>query len=140
MHRPCKHYSNIVNDSLHHVYSFFFHFLAIFVLMTILGNAHRLYKWYSNTITNNSYFHLILLLLFIRKCQNLPYLAIFNVHSGHCILVPCYSSQFQGLCQCKYQNATVPVTGVIFWLVESTGMPQESTGMTRIQQEYIERH
>ena len=26
VHRPCLHYSNIVNNSLHHVYSFF-HFL-----------------------------------------------------------------------------------------------------------------
>ena len=32
VHRPCKYYSNIVKNSLHHVYSFFFlSFLAIFV-------------------------------------------------------------------------------------------------------------
>ena len=31
-HRPCKHYSNIVHNSLHHVYSFFSLFFLIFWL------------------------------------------------------------------------------------------------------------
>ena len=51
--------SHTVNDSLHHVYSFFltFHtFLAIFAWITILGNAHRPCKHYPN-IVNNSICH-----------------------------------------------------------------------------------
>src|ERR1700749_3466306 len=31
-HRPCKHYSNIVDNSLHHIYSFFLFFFWIFWL------------------------------------------------------------------------------------------------------------
>ena len=41
MHRPCRHYFIIVNNSLYHVYSFFPHFLAIFTSVTILENVHR---------------------------------------------------------------------------------------------------
>ena len=44
-HRPCKHYPNVVHNSLHHIYSFFLFFfsdfLAIFTLLTIFGNVHR---------------------------------------------------------------------------------------------------
>ena len=31
-HRPCKHYSNIVDNSLHHIYSFFLFFFGFFWL------------------------------------------------------------------------------------------------------------
>jgi hypothetical protein len=51
--------------------------------------------------------------------QNLPNLAIFNVNSGYWIPVPF---------RYKYRNDAIPVAGMIFWLVESTGM-------TGIQQE-----
>ena len=59
-HRPCKHYSNIVHNNLHHVYSFFLFFLSdflvIFALLTIFGNVHRPCKQYPN-IVNNSLHH-----------------------------------------------------------------------------------
>ncbi|KIJ90236.1 hypothetical protein K443DRAFT_116898, partial [Laccaria amethystina LaAM-08-1] len=71
VHRPCKHYSNIVSNN--HVnstptmsttvyimsnifFSFFPDFLAIFSLLTIFGNAHRPCKWYPNNITTPSLF------------------------------------------------------------------------------------
>jgi len=38
VHRPCRHYSIIVNNG---VYSVFPYFLAIFTSVTILGNVHR---------------------------------------------------------------------------------------------------
>jgi hypothetical protein len=65
--------------------------------------------------------------------QNLPYLAIFSVHSGHCIPVPFRSGPFRGLFRCKYRNNKIPK----IWLVNSTGMAPESTGMTGIWQESV---
>ena len=65
-HRPCEHYSNIVHNSLHHVYSFFLFFsdfLAIFALLTIFGNVHRPCKQYPN-IVNNSLHHVCSFFLF----------------------------------------------------------------------------
>ena len=50
VHRPCRHYFIIVNNSLYHVYYFFPHFLAIFTSLTILGNAHRPCKQCINII------------------------------------------------------------------------------------------
>ena len=35
-HRPCKHYSSIVHNSLHHVYSFFFFFLIFWLYLHYL--------------------------------------------------------------------------------------------------------
>ena len=45
VHRPCKQYTNIVDNGLHlslHFFLIFPDFLTIFTLITILGNAHRL--------------------------------------------------------------------------------------------------
>ena len=59
-HRLCKHYPNIVNNSLHHIDSFFLlfcsDFLDIFPLLTIFENVHRPCKQYPN-IVNNSLHH-----------------------------------------------------------------------------------
>jgi hypothetical protein len=71
--------------------------------------------------------------IFHLKMQNLPYLAIFCVHSGHCIPVPFCSGPFRGLFWCKYQNNKIPK----ILLVNSTGMPPESAGMTGIWQESV---
>ena len=152
MHRQCKHYSNIVHNSLHHVYSFFLffflifwlylHFLpylemctdhvnstpilsttvyimsvlffsffpdfmAIFTSITILGNAHRPCKQLSN-ITPSLYFSWFFSYCFSSELQNLPYLAIFSVHSIHWIPVPFRSGQFRGLFRWNYQNIKIP--------------------------------
>ena len=50
VHRPCRHYFIIVNNSLYHASSFFPHFLALFTSVNILGNAHRLCKQCINII------------------------------------------------------------------------------------------
>ena len=87
-HRPCKHYSNIVYNSLHHVYPcflfFFWFFLAIFALLTIFGNVHRPCKQYPN-IVNNSLHHVCSFFLLFPD-----FLAIFmlitilgNAHRPH---------------------------------------------------------
>ncbi|KIJ97422.1 hypothetical protein K443DRAFT_105684, partial [Laccaria amethystina LaAM-08-1] len=68
VHRPCKHYSNIVNN--HHVNStpitiyiisiiiflFLADFLSIFALLTIFGNVHRPCKQCPNNNTTLSLF------------------------------------------------------------------------------------
>ena len=86
VHRPHEQYTNIVNNSvysfsniannsLHHVYSvflFFSDFLAIFALLTIFGNAHRTCKQYPN-IVNNSLHHVCSFFLFFPE-----FLAIFT--------------------------------------------------------------
>ena len=100
VHRPCKQCPNIVNNSLHHVCSFFLFFsdfLAIFMSITILGNAHRPCTQLSNITTPFLFFSSIFSYFFHQKLQNLPYLAIFSVHSSHWIPVPFRSSQFRGL-------------------------------------------
>ena len=60
VHRPCKQYSNIVNNSLHHVCSFFFSFfpdfLTVFTSITILGNVHRPCKQLSKITTPSLFF------------------------------------------------------------------------------------
>ena len=59
VHRPCKQYPNIVNNSLHHACSFFLSFpdfLAIFMSITILENAHRPCKQLSNITTPSLFF------------------------------------------------------------------------------------
>ena len=140
---------NIVNNSLHHVYSFFFFifsdfltiftlitifenvcrpsqqyptlsitvyimsilfflvffpdFLAIFALITILGNAHRPCNQCPNIITNNEhhpYFDSDFMTIFCVNMQNLPYLAIFSIHSCHafqCHSVPVHSGDCSGV-------------------------------------------
>ena len=50
MHTPCRHYFIIVNNSLYYVNSFFPHFLAIYIIVTMLGNAHRPCKQCINII------------------------------------------------------------------------------------------
>ena len=97
VHRPYKQYPNIVTNSLHHVFSFFPDFLTIFTSITILGNAHRPGKQLSNITTPSLFFFLIFSYCFHLKLQNLPYLAIFSVHSCHWIPVPFRSGQFRGL-------------------------------------------
>ena len=79
--------------------SFFPDFLAIFTSITILGNVHRPCKQLSNITTPSLFFSLFFSYFSHRKLQNLPYLAIFTVHSGHCIPVPFCSGQFLGLFQ-----------------------------------------
>ena len=60
VHRPCKQQPNIVNNSLHHVCSFFLfffpNFLARFTPITILGHAHRPCKQLSNITTPSLFF------------------------------------------------------------------------------------
>ena len=61
VHRPCKQYPNIVNNSLHHVCSFFLgfffpDFLGMFILITILGHVHRPCKQISNITTPSLFF------------------------------------------------------------------------------------
>ena len=51
-HRPCKQYTNLVDNGLHHISLFFSDFVAIFTIITILGNAHRPCKLYLNIINN----------------------------------------------------------------------------------------
>ena len=66
-HRPCKQYPNIVDNSLHHVYSFFLiflHFLLIFLLITILGNAHTACKQCTNIVNNGLHLSLYFFLIF----------------------------------------------------------------------------
>ena len=58
---------------------FFPDFLAIFTLITIFENAHRLCKRLSTITTPSLFFFLIFFLFFHLKLQNLPYLAIFSV-------------------------------------------------------------
>ena len=94
----------------------------------------------NNTLTTSQchpYFLSDFITIFHLKKQNLPYLAIFSVHSGHCIQVPFCSGPFWGLFWCKYKNNKISVAGVKIWLVNSTGMAMESTRMTRIRQEYV---
>ena len=50
VHRPCRYYFIILNNSLYHVYSFFAHFLALFTSVTILENVHRPCKQCINII------------------------------------------------------------------------------------------
>jgi hypothetical protein len=133
VHRPHKHYSNIVNNSGHYVSSFFPGFLAIFALITIFGNAHRPCEQYLNITTPSLFFFSNFIAIFHLKMQKLPYLAIFSVHSSHCIPVPFRSGPFRGLFRCKYRNNKIAK----IWLVNSTGMAPESTGMTGIQQESV---
>ena len=111
VHRPCKQYPNIVNNSLHHVCSFFLFFpsfLAIFTSITILGNAHRPCKQLSNITTPSPFFSWFFSYFFHLKLQNLPYLAIFSVHSCHWIPVPFRSGQFRGLFRWNYRNIKIP--------------------------------
>ena len=61
VHRPCRHYSIIVNNG---VYSVFPYFLAIFTSVTILGNVHRLCKQYINNITKSLHHVYLFLLIF----------------------------------------------------------------------------
>ena len=58
VHRPCKYYSNIVKNSLHHVYSFFFSFLFWLYLckLPVLEMCtDRPCKQYPNNITNSEH-------------------------------------------------------------------------------------
>ena len=64
VHRPCRHYFIIVNNSLSHVYSFFPHFMAIFKSVVILGNAHRPYKQWINIIKGVYIMSILFLLSF----------------------------------------------------------------------------
>ena len=110
VHRPCKQYPNIVNNSLHHVFSFFLlfpDFLAIFTSITILGNAHRPCTQLSNITTPSLFLSSFFSYFFHVKLQNLPYLAIFSVHSSHWIPVPFRSGQFGGLFRWNYRNIKI---------------------------------
>ena len=95
MHRLCKLYPNIVNNSLQCVYSFsldFSDFLVIFPFIAILGNAHRPCKQYTNILDNGLHLPLPFFLLFfswfsayiyinyyVRKCMPCKlYLNIIN--------------------------------------------------------------
>ena len=74
VHRPCRHYFIIVNNSLYHGYYFFPHFLAIFTSLTILGNAHRPCKQCINIVKRVYMICSLFLLIFpvhyhIRKCS-----------------------------------------------------------------------
>ena len=65
--RPHKQYPNIVDNSLHHVYSFFLNFpefLVIFQLTAILGNAHTACKQCTNIVNNDLHLSLYLFLIF----------------------------------------------------------------------------
>ena len=53
VHRPCRHYFIIVNNSLYHASSFSPHFQASFTSVDISGNVHRLYKQCINIIKNS---------------------------------------------------------------------------------------
>ena len=111
VHRPCRHNPNVVNNCLHDGNSFslyFPDFLAIFTLITIFGNAQRPCKQLSNITTPSLFFSWFLFLFFQLKMQNLPYLAIFSVHSGHWIPVPFRSGWFWGLFWWNYQNIEIP--------------------------------
>ena len=58
VYRLCKHYPNIVNNSICQVYSFFLifpNFLAIFALIAIFRNAHRPCNQCPNIITNSEH-------------------------------------------------------------------------------------
>ena len=98
-HRPCKHYPNIVNNSIHHVYSVFLifpNFLAIFALITIFRNAHRpVHASTSSPIMSTiPNFLSDFITIFRVNLQNLPYLANLSIHSGHafqCHSVPVHS-------------------------------------------------
>ena len=84
-HRPCKHYPNIVNNSICHVYSFFLifpNFLAIFALINLFRNAHRPCNQCPSIITNSEH-HPYFFTIFHVKIQKLPYLTIFSIDSGH---------------------------------------------------------
>ena len=88
--------------------SFFPDFLAIFTSITILGNAHRPCKQLSNITTPSLFFSWKFSYFFFHlKLQNLPYLAIFSVHSSNWIPVPFCSGQFQGLFWWNYQNIKI---------------------------------
>lgn len=56
VHRPCKHYSKIVNKDALNFFLFFLDFLTIFALLTIFGNVHWPCKRYPY-IVNNSLRH-----------------------------------------------------------------------------------
>ena len=75
--------------------------------ITILGNAHRPCKHLSNITTPSLFFSWFYCYFFHLKLQNLPYLAIFSVHSGHWIPVTFRSSQFWGLFQWNYWNIKI---------------------------------
>jgi hypothetical protein len=144
VHRPCKQCPNIVKNSLHHVYyyfSFFPEILTIFSELTIFGNAHRPCKQYPNKITTPSlFFLLILLLFFILKCKTChiwQFLVFIPVTEFRCHSVPVHSGDCSGLKTGITKNS---VAGVKIWLVNSTGMSPESTGMTRIRQESVGHH
>ena len=64
MHRPCRHYFIIINNSLYIVYYFFPHFLAIFTSLTILGNVHRPCKQCINIIKRVYIISSLFLLIF----------------------------------------------------------------------------
>ena len=77
VHRPYKHYSNIVHNSLHHVYFFFLFFflffLARFALLTIFGNVHRPSQYCQQQSTSCLFFFSLFFLIFWIYLCALPY-------------------------------------------------------------------
>ena len=125
MHRPCKHYSNIVNNSLHHVYfsSLFFSSFSGYVFIPyhirkctqtmyavtcqqqstsclfffFLFSSLYGYIFALITILKNMHRPWFLSYFFHLKMQNLLYLEIFSVHSSHWILVLFHSGDYSGV-------------------------------------------
>ena len=131
VHRPYKQYPNIVNNSLHHVFSFFLSFfpdfLDIIMSITVLGNAHRPCKQLSNITTPSLFFFWIFPIFFIwnYKIYHIWQFLVFILVTGfqcHAVLVNSrgFSSEITRIL--KFHGR---------WLVNSTGMAPESAGMTR---------
>ena len=130
VHRPCKQYPNIVNNSLYHVCSFF----LIFWLYLC-----RLPYWEMRTDHVNS----------SATSPHHPYffpdffLILFSFEFTKFAIFGNFYCSFQSnpgtipLKLPEYQNS---VAGVKFWLVNSTGMALEFTRMTGIWQEYVGHH
>ena len=140
VHRPCKQYPNIVNNSLYHVCSFF----LIFWLYLC-----RLPYWEMRTDHVNSsatsphhpyFFPDFFLILFSFEFTKFAIFGNFycSFQSLDSSAIPFQS--IPGTIPLKlpeYQNS---VAGVKFWLVNSTGMALEFTRMTGIWQEYVGHH
>ena len=138
--RPCKQYPNIVNNSRHHVCSFFLFFssdfLAIFTSISILGNAHRPCKQLSNNTTPSLFFFLFFFSYFLIWNYNIcligPFLVFILVTGFQChsVLVnsgDC-SSAITGIS--KFPGRSEILAGKFHW--NGTGIHQNDWNLAGI--------
>ena len=125
VHRPCKHYSNIVNNSLHHVNfsSLFFSSFSGYVFIpyhiwkctqtmyTVTCQQQSTSCLFFFSLFSSLYGYIFALITILKnmhrpwfpsyffhlKMQNLLYLEICSVHSSHWILVLFHSGDYSGV-------------------------------------------